>query len=226
MAPGTELDFERDGAQRFRCALSVSEVAEVLTRLSHLPQDAAGVRLDSAHGLGDLLSAEGSVCEIAAHVLGKPAWPVRAVMFDKTEANNWGLAWHQDRTVVVRDRIDTPGYGPWSTKAGLIHVAPPFHVLAGMATLRVHLDGVDDDNAPLLIAPGSHRLGRVAEADVPRVVERQGVFNCGAEAGDVWAYATPILHASKAAVRPRRRRVLQIDYAAEPLDGALEWQGL
>lgn len=226
MAPATELQFERDGAQRFRCALSVSAVAQVLDRLSALPQDAAGVRLDGDHGLGALLSAEGAIGGVATNVLSAPARPIRAVLFDKSEANNWGLAWHQDRTVVVRERVDTPGYGPWSTKAGLTHVAPPFDVLAGMATLRVHLDDVDDTNAPLLIAPGSHRLGRIAEADVPGVVARRGVFTCEAAAGDVWAYATPILHASKVAGRPRRRRVLQIDYAARPLDGALEWRGL
>ena len=184
------------------------------------------MRLGGDHGMADLLSPDGAIGGVAAAVLGQPARPVRAVLFDKSEANNWGLAWHQDRTVVVRERIDMPDYGPWSTKAGLLHVAPPFAVLAGMATLRVHLDAVDEANAPLIIAPGSHRLGRIAEADVPGVVERLGVLICEAEAGDIWAYATPILHASKAAERPRRRRVLQIDYAADPLDGALEWRGL
>lgn len=173
-----------------------------------------------------MLAAEGVVGAVAAEVLRRPAQPIRAVLFDKSKANNWGLAWHQDRTIVVKARVDTPGYGPWSAKAGLIHVAPPFDVLAHMATLRVHLDGVDEANAPLLIAPGSHLLGRVPETEVQNVVDRLGVASCLADAGDIWAYATPILHASKVADRPRRRRVLQIDYAAAPLDGALEWRGL
>lgn len=69
-------------------------------------------------------------------------------------------------------------------------------------------------NAPLLVAPGSHRLGRMAEADVPAVVQRCGVAACTAVAGDVWLYVTPILHASKAATDPGHRRVLQVDYAA------------
>lgn len=221
-----ELEFKRDGAQRFRCALSLSAVTRVLERLNRLPADLAGVRLSGDHGLTDLLSAGGVIGSIGTQILGLPAWPVRAVLFDKSEMNNWGLAWHQDRTVVVKARIDTPGYGPWSVKAGLVHVAPPFHVLAGMATLRVHLDPVDNANAPLLIAPGSHAMGTIAETDVPRAVERFGVATCLADVGDIWAYATPILHASKAAESPRRRRVLQIDYAAAPLDGALEWRGL
>lgn len=90
----------------------------------------------------------------------------------------------------------------------------------------MHLDPVDVDNAPLRIAPGSHALGQLAEAAVPDVVSRLGEYVCLAERGDVWAYVTPILHASNAAGTPRRRRVLQIDYAAQPLDGELEWLGV
>jgi len=44
--------------------------------------------------------------------------------------------------------------------------------------------------------------------------------------GDVWLYATPILHASDAAVEPLHRRVLQVDYAADWLPGGLEWLGI
>lgn len=47
-----------------------------------------------------------------------------------------------------------------------------------------------------------------------------------AHAGDIWAYATPILHASDAALDPKARRVLQVDYAAFDLPGGLEWSGL
>lgn len=119
-----------------------------------------------------------------------------------------------------------PGFGPWSGKAGLQHVEPPFAVISRMVTLRVHLDDVPADNAPLLIAPGSHRLGRMAEADIEGVVRRRGVRACLATAGDVWVYATAILHASAAAVGARHRRVLQVDFSGEVLPGPLEWKGL
>ena len=163
---------------------------------------------------------------IAKSLIGSGTRPVRALLFDKTETTNWSLPWHQDRTIVVRDRHETPGYGPWSVKAGLIHVAPPFHLLDGMATLRLHLDQVDEANAPLLIVPGSHKLGRVAEPDIPRHVDRLGQTACHADVGDVWAYSTPILHASGASAAPRRRRVLQVDYASATLHGDLEWLGV
>jgi ectoine hydroxylase-related dioxygenase (phytanoyl-CoA dioxygenase family) len=88
----------------------------------------------------------------------------------------------------------------------------------------VHLDPVPADNAPLLIAPGSHRA-LVPEAEIPATVEACGTVACLAEAGDVWVYATPILHAS-ARAQGSRRRVLQIDYAAGALPGGLEWLGV
>lgn len=151
---------------------------------------------------------------------------VRAVVFDKSPAVNWALGWHQDRTIAVRRRIEMPGFGPWTVKQGQHHVEPPFALIENMVTLRVHLDDVPQDNTPLLIAPGSHRLGRLSEATIDATVSRCGSFACQAERGDIWGYATPILHASAAARRPARRRVLQIDFSGDDLPGALEWLGV
>jgi ectoine hydroxylase-related dioxygenase (phytanoyl-CoA dioxygenase family) len=136
------------------------------------------------------------------------------------------LAWHQDRVVAVRERKEVEGFGPWTRKHGALHVAPPFDVLARMLTLRVHLDPASETNAPLLVAPGSHRMGRVPEADIPTVVSKCGVAACLAEAGDVWTYATPILHASERASVVTHRRVLQVDYAVDDLPGGLQWLGV
>lgn len=126
----------------------------------------------------------------------------------------------------MKRRIDTDNYGPWTTKGGMQHVAPPFELLAQMVTLRVHIDDVPAGNSPLLIAPGSHNIGRISVDEYDRVVARCGVFACLAAAGDVWAYATPVLHASEASDLQGRRRVLQVDYSADQLAGGLEWLGV
>ena len=151
---------------------------------------------------------------------------MRAILFDKTEGTNWALGWHQDRTIVVRERRAAPGFGPWSLKRGLQHVAPPPEVLEGIVTLRLHLDPVPKDNAPLLVALGSHKLGMIPEAEVGVAVGRSAIVACLAERGDVWLYRTLVLHASAAAARPARRRVLQVDYAAAPLPHGLEYLGV
>jgi hypothetical protein len=221
-----QLYLAADGAEHRPAALKPADVENILDAVVHLPVDTAGVRITGIKALRAPLDTDGVVGTVAASALGAKARPVRAVLFDKGPDNNWNLAWHQDRTVIVRERREVAGYGPWSIKSGLQHVAPPEHILSGMVTLRVHLDPVDEDNAPLLIAPGSHRLGRIPEAQVPDVVERLGVRTCLAEVGDIWLYSTLIIHASEASRRPRRRRVLQVDYSATELDGGLEWLGV
>lgn len=188
--------------------------------------DTPGIRLHARPALAALLAATTPIGRIAADRLGPSARPVRTILFDKTPGTNWSLGWHQDRTIAVRARHDIAGFGPWSIKAGIQHVEPPFAVIAAMITLRIHLDDVPPDNAPLLVAPGSHRLGRIAEAAIEATVERCGTAACLASRGDIWAYATPILHASAASTGHAHRRVLQVDYAATPLTPPLEWLGV
>jgi hypothetical protein len=221
-----DLTFSDDGAQLFRAVLTRDQLDSVEAALSDLPRDQAGLRLKGIEGLTPFLDSTGHIGRCAASVLGADCQPVRAILFDKTAETNWALGWHQDRTIAVKDRIAVAGFGTWSTKRGMLHVEPPYELLSGMVTLRVHIDPVPANNAPLLIAPGSHRLGRVPEDNVQDVVQRCGTVACLAEPGDIWLYATPILHASEAAVAPMRRRVLQIDFSVGGLPGGLEWLGI
>ncbi|MGY8711568.1 phytanoyl-CoA dioxygenase family protein [Bradyrhizobium sp. 18BD] len=220
------LTFPDDGAQLFRQALTSDRLHGLKSILSHLPPDHAGLRLRGVEGLAPFLAASGHVGRCAASVLGEACRPVRAILFDKSAATNWALGWHQDRTIAVKERISVDGFETWSVKSGMQHVEPPFALLSGMVTLRVHIDPVPATNAPLLIAPGSHKLGRITEEDVKDVVRRCGTAACLAEPGDIWLYATPILHASDAATVPMHRRVLQVDFAAGELPGGLEWLGV
>ena len=192
--------------------------------LEEAPADRAGVRLRGIPGLSEMLSPSALGSEPARLLSGARA--VRAILFDKSEAANWALGWHQDRTIAVAARADVPGFGPWSVKSGMPHVEPPFALIERMVTIRVHLDPVDQDNAPLLVAPGSHRFGRIPEARLSEIVRRCGTATCLARRGDIWLYATSILHASAAATRPARRRVLQVDYSADPLPAPLQWLGV
>ncbi|MEW6643827.1 MAG: phytanoyl-CoA dioxygenase family protein [Pseudomonadota bacterium] len=221
-----DLAFVNDGAQLCAAALTSDELRSLQAVLSHLPADHAGLRLRGVEGLPPFLAVSGPIGRCAAAVLGDACRPVRAILFDKTPATNWALGWHQDRTIAVRQRLAVDGFETWSVKSGMAHVEPPFALLSGMVTLRLHLDAVPASNAPLLVAPGSHKLGRIAEEDIRDVVRRCGAVACLAEPGDVWLYATPILHASDAAVMPTHRRVLQVDFAVGGLPGGLEWLGV
>jgi len=218
-------DFARDGAAHFPDILSMDDLDALRDLADQAIGARPGARLRGARVLDAVLATTGSVGVLAARLTSPAARPVRAVMFDKTPEANWAVAWHQDRTLPVANRVEVEGFGPWSTKDGLLHVAPPFEILARMITLRVHLDSVDGDNAPLRVALGSHRLGRVPAEDAAARAAEYPVITSLAEAGDIWAYATPILHASDRADPPRRRRVLQVDYADFDLPGGLAWIG-
>jgi hypothetical protein len=220
------LTLAAHGAQLHCNALFVLEVERLRELAGPLVAGQSGARIFGGEIGATIAASDGAFMRIAVQALGARSRPVRAVLFDKSEEANWSAGWHQDRTIAVRERRETEGYGPWSVKGGAVHVEPPFEILRDMITLRAHLDDCDADNAPLLVAPGSHRLGRVPIAAIDDAAARLGSICCLARAGDIWVYATPILHASDRAKQPRRRRVLQVDFSASPLADGLEWLGI
>lgn len=160
---------------------------------------------------------------LATRLSGKPARVVRILGFDKTSQTNWGVPWHQDRTVAVKRRVDVDGFGPWSVKAGMPHAVPPQTLLKAMFSLRLHLDDCGPDNGPLKVIPGSHRLGRLPVRDVLDLGNREAATTCLAAAGDVLAMRALTVHASDPAIAPAHRRVLHLDFSTADLPAPLEW---
>ena len=144
------MQIDRDGAELFPAAFSPAEIA-ALAELLALPEGRPGARLGSISGLAALV---GPAAAIAAALIGPDARAVGAKLFDKSQARNWALGWHQDRAIAVRGRRDVAGFGQWTVKAGIPHCVPPFELLERSLTLRVHLDPVGEGNAPLLVAQG------------------------------------------------------------------------
>ncbi len=217
------MQLDPDGAELFPAALSETGVGALEALLANALGGRPGARLQTTPGLTDAVQP---VTNIAAGIFGPGTRPVRAMLFDKSAAQNWALGWHQDRTIAVRERRDVPGFADWTLKHGIHHVVPPFEILAQMLTARIHLDPVGADNAPLLIVPGSHAHGRIDEARIEAISRDLGNEACLAARGDLWLYRTPILHASARAAKPARRRVLQLLYSADALPGGLEWLGI
>ncbi|WP_319023304.1 phytanoyl-CoA dioxygenase family protein [Pseudoblastomonas flavescens] len=219
------LDFERHGAMLCRgLALPILPDCDVAFRSIEPPR--AGTRLYDRILPISVIGAASPITQVVRQRLGPKARPVRAVFFDKRATSNWALGWHQDRTICVADRHEVPGYGPWSRKLGQWHVEPPFAILERMVTVRIHLDCVDRENAPLKIALASHLRGKVAAVNAADVAADCAVMECLADRGDMWVYATPILHASDASRSDAGRRVLQIDWSADDLAEGLQWRGL
>lgn len=217
----SDLRLAEDGAQLF--AGAARDMLPALADWYRTVPAAPGTRLDRLGAFTPFLATPGPMAVLASQLLGRPARPVRAIAFDKSPHTNWALGWHQDRTINVAARAEVAGYGPWTVKQGHHHVQPPFALIERMLTLRIHLDPVTSDNAPLEIALGSHRAGLIAEPRIPDIVAASEICACFAEPGDVWVYATPILHASRRSASTGPRRVLQVDYSADSLPAPLDW---
>jgi hypothetical protein len=160
---------------------------------------------------------------LASGILGASCAAVRAIVFDKTPNANWKVSWHQDLTIAVKQRVDVTGFGPWSEKAGIIHVQPPVAVLEQMITLRLHLDLCDPANGPVRVVAGSHRAGRLSGAEIDAWRDRHVARECVADRGEVLAMRPLLLHASSPAASPQHRRVIHAEYGPEELPGGVQW---
>ncbi len=151
------------------------------------------------------------------------ARPVRVIAFNKTEANNWTLPWHQDRVVALRERAEIQGFTNWTNKAGIWHAEPPIELLKRMIFARIHLDPTDEDNGCLQLALGTHAHGKIAAVNAEAVAKSALIENCVAARGDVLFARALILHRSSPSRTSADRRAIRIDYCAEPLPPPLEW---
>jgi Phytanoyl-CoA dioxygenase (PhyH) len=164
-----------------------------------------------------------TVMSIVEDILGPGATAVRGIIFDKLMEANWMVGWHQDLTVAVEARHECPGFSAWTVKEGVPHVQPPAQVLQAMVTLRLHLDDCDGNNGALMVLPGSHRHGRLSEAEVDRMAREIEPVICAAKAGDVLLLRPLTAHASRRSTSERRRRVLHLEFASGALPPPLCW---
>ena len=149
---------------------------------------------------------------------------MRGLLFDKSPDANWKVAWHQDLSIAVNRRVELPGFGPWSEKAGVVHVQPPVEVLDNMLTVRLHLDDCLPDNGPLLVLPTTHTLGIIPPQSIPPLRQSIAASACTLKAGGVVLMRPLLLHASSTSTALKRRRVIHIEYApANALPAEIQW---
>jgi ectoine hydroxylase-related dioxygenase (phytanoyl-CoA dioxygenase family) len=162
------------------------------------------------------------VREIVGTVLGPECFAVRGIFFNKTRSTNWKVVWHQDLTIAVRERKDVNEFGPWTTKAGVLHVQPPPEVMSGILAIRLHLDESGIDNGPLRVIAGSHRVGRLSAERISSWDKEKSV-TCTVPQGGALVMRPLLLHASSACAIPKSRRVIHLEFAAAELPQGLDW---
>lgn len=196
--------------------LKQDECDALLAALAPLPRTRAGVRhLLTASPAIAALASNTRLLRLASQWLGVPhPVPFRATLFEKTGKANWLIQWHQDTALPLAARVDSPDWGPWSEKAGVLYAHAPAWALERVIALRVHLDASSADNGPLRVLPGTHRQGVLTDAEVAERAERNSPVACLCPRGGVVAMRPLLVHASSKCSTDTPRRVLHIEYAA------------
>ena len=185
--------------------------------------DAAPLRRSRAgarHVLGEpvvaQLAHDSRLLDTAQQILGPNVFPYRATLFAKSSVSNWLVVWHQDTALPLRERQNIPGWGPWSVKEGVIYAHAPASALEQVLALRVHLDDSTVENGPLRVLPATHTHGVLTDERIERLAAEIDPVDCLVSAGGIVAMRPLILHASSKATGVAPRRVLHIEYAAQP----------
>ena len=204
--------------------LADDEVVALRESVAPLAVDGrGGARNLLAHARIRALATSSAARACATAVLGDACFAVRAILFDKTPTANWKVVWHQDLSIATRQRVEMPGFGPWTEKAGVTHVQPPVAVLENMLAVRIHLDPCGPGNGPVRVIDGSHRRGRLSATQIDDLRQTEAEQDSVVEQGAILAFRPLILHASAPAITPAHRRVIHIEYAVHELPTPLEW---
>ncbi|WP_417747418.1 phytanoyl-CoA dioxygenase family protein [Rosistilla oblonga] len=230
-----EWDLRRDGFCMLRQAVCQASVARLLAVCGTVFEDETkSVRARSSRGhvyaarnLIDSIPDVTTVwqCEVLLSFLrqqlGAEFGLVRALFFDKPPDRTWGLAWHKDMSIAVKNNtITSASFSRPTVKAGVPHVIACDEVLKQLLTLRIHLDEVTAENGPLRVIPGSHRSSDTTGESLETAVDIH------AAAGDVLAMRPLISHSSGASTpgTRRHRRILHLEFAPSPsLPDGVQW---
>lgn len=127
-------------------------------------------------------------------------------------ASGYGSALHAE---------ESPGWGPWSMKEGVVYAQASASALRQVLALRVHLDDWTEHHGPLRVLRGSHKVDVLSHEEMERMVPETAHVECGVRRGGVLAMRPLLIHSSSKSHEHSPRRVLHIEYAASifPTEG-------
>lgn len=214
-----------DPGYRFlRRAFDRAEIAALAPVLAGIPSSAAGKRW-AGHALAALmqLPAMQPVMHRLAELLPEMA-VLRAVAFRKDADANWFVPAHQDRSIPVPSPALMPGFDNLTRKDGGWQAEAPVALLAEMRNLRIFVDRATADDGSLEVMPGTHRRGRIEQAEIP-AIQGQWLPMTG-DSGDAVILSPLLLHRSRRASEPNGRRVLQLECVPAELAEALKLEAV
>jgi hypothetical protein len=149
---------------------------------------------------------------------------VQCTFFNKSRANNWFVAFHQDRSIPVGSQVPADEWPGWSRKEGMIFVHGPDELLGQMIALRLHVDDSTTDNGALRVIPDSYRTGTLSPEAIQALRDSSDVRQLTVAKGGVVAMRPLLLHASSKSHTMENRRVLHFLFGPTTLPVGLEWR--
>ena len=219
------MSFKENGFEIIEDVLSSKDLTPINKEFSLMESSIIGGGLRNADKKLSSVSAllsNPNLSTLIQNYFPSHAQLVRAILFVKTQSNNWLVTWHQDKTVSVSQKFESAGWGPWSRKDGVLHVQPPSEVLSQIVSFRVHLDASTEENGCLKLIPNSHSDGLLSQAAINNY-SKEAAINCLAPLGSVLVMRPHILHASSKAASPNPRRVLHLEYSSYKLPAGVQW---
>lgn len=194
--------------------LADADLTSLLAAASGFRRSRAGARHLMRDANVNRVARDPRLVDLASAALGSSAEPYRATLFDKSSDANWLVVWHQDTALPLERRQDAQGWGPWSTKEGVVYAHAPASALRHIVALRVHLDDSTSENGPLRVIPGSHELGILSDTAIRELVARELPHECTVARGGVLLMRPLLVHASSKSTATSSRRILHIEYAS------------
>ena len=154
-------------------------------------------------------------------LLGSDYFLTKAIYFDKPSESNWFVAYHQDLSVSVTEKVVLPHYTNWTYKKEQYGVQPPIQILEDTVTVRIHLDKTNSENGALKVIPKSHLNGVIRPENKERNLENESI--CEVDQGGVMLMKPLTLHASSRTTNGKRRRVIHLEFNKHPLQKPLIW---
>jgi len=146
---------------------------------------------------------------------------VKSIYFDKPENSNWFVAYHQDLTISVDQKIEIAGFGPYTKKHNQFAVQPPLNILENNFTIRIHLDDTNEENGALKVIPDSHSKGIYRPENIDWATETE--VSCNVKCGGIMIMKPLLLHSSGRTTNSKKRRVIHLEFSNQALPKELHW---
>lgn len=212
--------LERDGRLWVRRAVPERDLT-LLAKMTDV-ESQPGERLGPNEGLCSVLGKASHIQELSMGLL-EGAKPVRVVAFNKTKTMNWGVPWHQDRVIAVKEKCNYSDFSNWSKKNGVWHCEPSLDLLKCMFFFRIHIDDTNEENGCLELALGSHKRGMIPARDASVTALDFPNEVCIAKRGDVLVVKMLTLHRSMPSKSAQDRATIRVDYSATQLPVPMKW---